>query len=234
MGLNTNSFFTWNGTAYCFAFNTSALEIKSYLVQILATGENLESHIIDVVFEIVPLSLKLEISESFITIQNDNIQSTNMLRFRIYDESHGQYRTDLTVTGAINGESFEFQEFSENYYILSLNRLNLSPSNEPYQLSLFIVNPYGNNATAQINLFVPIPVQTQDPYLIYISLLIAVISILTFSGYIYKKNYTDLTKFQRDIRNFKKIILNKQPIKVLPESTRNALLMVVLRQQYKN
>jgi len=131
----------------------------------------------------------------------------------------------------IHGENYTTSYSEDGFYIIHIDDLNIVPSNEPYPLDLHAINPYGNNATIQIRLFIPIPDNTiQNKRILYASFIILAIALLSISSFMYKKNFTDLTKFQREIRAFKKILLNKQPIKTLPEVSRNMLILISLKK----
>ncbi|MEX2715230.1 MAG: hypothetical protein Q6370_002895 [Candidatus Sigynarchaeota archaeon] len=156
--------FTWNGSRYVFTFNTSAYTSKVYDAQIMATRANAETQIVDFLFRIVPLSLKINLTTSI--SMTYRVGQENDIVFWIADTSHGTNRTDLVVQFTINSVTTRVFPQPNGTYTISINQLNLQPSSDPYLLSITVINPHGENVVSTVTIVYT--TQTIDWWLIVI------------------------------------------------------------------
>ncbi len=205
--------FTWNGSRYVFSFATSTTNAsKTYYAQIIANKTNIETQIEEFIFRIVPLSLEInittDISMTYLAGQENEIV------FWIVDMSHNTNRTDLVVQFTVNSITRQVLPEPGGMYKISINQLNLEPSNTPILLHVQIINPYGENVASTITI-VYTPKDNNNMLIIIVVLavsgaFIAAISIYTVARRTRRRNEAkrmDTINKARDLFNLNNIIV---------------------------
>jgi hypothetical protein len=188
--------FIWNESAYCFTIDTQLLGIRNYFVQIYATGLNVETQYKDIVFEVLGLDIEIQTQDTTIEY---TVGQDNLISIFVYDNSHSQFRTDLTVNYEVGGLNGQFISGTNNSFVLDLDDLNLSPRTQPYEFIITVNNPYGDNAVLTIT--ISVPVGEIDIFIIIVIFGAVLIGIASF--FLIKRRYMDMTKFQREIKSVK-------------------------------
>jgi hypothetical protein len=188
--------FTWNGSAYIYTVNTPLLDIRNYFVQIYAIGLNVETQYKDVIFEVLGMDIEIKTQDTTIEYKEGE---DNSISIKVYDNSHGQFRTDLVVNYEIEGITGQFVTGSNNSFILDIDNLNLLPRTQPYELQITISNPYGDDAIIIVSISVPVG----EINLFIIIIIFGVILAGIASVFLIKRRYIDMTKFQREIKSVK-------------------------------
>ncbi|MFX1323352.1 MAG: hypothetical protein ACFE8N_00230 [Promethearchaeota archaeon] len=220
-----NGTFIWNGTEFYSTINTRDLESRSYLIQILASSQNFEPQLRDLIITVFPLDIKIQISS--MTFRFEEGQN-NIVHFSVYDESHNCLLAGFNVSYEYNEVSNLLYPGSNGTYQLDLNSLSLNPLVSYHSIKLTVSNPYGEDE------FITIIVYTSSfkaILTISISVIISTVSIIAL-GVIINKRYIGVSKFQRRIRNVKRK-LKKQKYDKISEPSKENIIRSLFDKQFK-
>ncbi|MHA2283746.1 MAG: hypothetical protein ACXAC5_23125, partial [Promethearchaeota archaeon] len=221
---NINGTFQWDGAKFYCTINTENLETKSHLIQLLATGQNVEPQLRDLIITIFPLDIEIQISSTTYKLEQGQ---NNKVDFTIYDKSHNSILTGFNVSYESNGISKSIYPISNSSYQIDLNTLNLDPFKSYYQIKIIVSNPYGEDESITILVYTS---------LFETTLTIAIISIVSVAalvvlGIFINKRYLGLSKFQRKIRTIKRR-LNKEKFDKIHEPSRESIIRTLLDEIY--
>jgi hypothetical protein len=219
-----NGTFQWDGIMYYCSVNTEKLETKSHLIQILATGESIESQIRDLIITIFPLDIEIQISSTTFRLGQEQ---DNKVDFTIYDKSHNSILTGFNVTYKYNGISNPLIPILNGSYQLDLGNLNLDRSKSSHQIEITVLNPYGEDESITLIVYT----SSFDTILTISIIIIISAAALVVSGVIVNKRYLGISKFQREIRSIKKK-LKKQKFDKISEPSRYNIIKNILDNQY--
>jgi hypothetical protein len=220
-----NGTFIWNGTEFCSTIETQDLESRSYLIQILATSQNFEPQLRDLIITVFPLDIKIQISSMTFKLEEGQ---NNIVDFTVYDESHNCLLAGFNVSYEYNGISNLLYPISNGTYQLDLNSLNLNPLASYHQIKLTVSNPYGEDEIITIIVYTS---SFETILTISISIIISTASIIAL-GVIVNKRYIGVSKFQRKIRNVKRK-LKKQKYDKINEPSRENIIRSLIDNQVK-
>jgi hypothetical protein len=224
---NINGTFLWDGLRFYCTVNTQNLGLKSHLIQILATGQNYEPQLRDLIITIFPLEIEIQISSTTFTLEQGQ---NNKVDFTIYDKSHDSILTGFNVSYEYNGISYSLNPILEGSYQLDLDALNLNPFRAYHQIKITVLNPYGDEESITIVVYTSI-------FGIFGTILtISIISIVSVAalvivGIFINKRYLGLSKFQRKIRTVKRR-LEKQKFDKINEPSRAGIIKNLLNEKY--
>jgi len=221
---NINGTFLWNGMNFYCTINTQDLETKSHLIQILATNQNYEPQLRDLIITIFALEIEIQIPSTTYTLEQGK---DNKVYFAIYDKSHYLLTTEFDVTYEINGISKPLSPFSIDSYQIDLNALDLNPLKPYHQITITVLNPYGEHESITIIVYTS---------LFEVILTIALISIVSVAGLValgifISKRYLGLSKFQRRIRTVKRR-LKREKFEKIKEPSRENIIKNLLEDRY--
>ncbi|MFX0081419.1 MAG: hypothetical protein ACFE94_06685 [Candidatus Hodarchaeota archaeon] len=216
--------FKWNGTEFYSTINTQNLESKSYLIQILATNQNFEPQLRDLIITVFPLDINIQISS--LTFKFKEGQS-NKVDFTVFDESHNCISTEFNVSCEYNGKSQLLHPVSNDSYQLDLNSLNLNPFRSNHQIKIVVSNPYGED---EIIILIVYTSLFETILTISVISIISIAALVTLGVFI-NKRYLGLSKFQRKIRTVKKKFKNQKFDKIY-EPSRENIIKNLINNQY--
>lgn len=220
-----NGTFIWNGTEFYSTINTRDLETRSYLIQILASSQNYEPQLRDLIITVFPLEIKIQISSMTFKLEEGQ---NNKVDFTVYDESHNCLLEGFNVSYEYNRISNLLYPISNGIYQLDLNSLSLNPLASYHQIKLTVSNPYGEDEVITIIVYTS---SFETILTISISVIISTGSIVAL-GLIVNKRYIGVSKFQRKIRNAKRK-LKKQKYDKINEPSRENIIRSLIDNQIK-
>ncbi|MHA2031140.1 MAG: hypothetical protein ACW99Q_17305, partial [Candidatus Kariarchaeaceae archaeon] len=194
---NINGTFQWNGMKFYCTINTQDLETKSHLIQILASSQNYEPQLRDLIITVFPLEIEIQIASTTFTLEQGQ---NNKVDFTVYDKSHDSILTGFNVSYEYNGISKPLNPISNSSYQIDLNALDLNPFRPYHQITITVFNPYGEHESVTLIVYTS---------LFETILTISIISIVSVASFIalgifINKRYLGLSKYQRKIRTFKR------------------------------
>ena len=195
--------FILNGSNYTYTVDTYDLTIKTYLLQILAVGTNLETSIRDLFLSVVALEIAIETDSSVITYQNG--EEDNIIEIIVNDESHDERITDFDVICEYGLQSWELTLTSNNTFILDLNDLNLAPAIDAYILNITVFNPYGESVSTIFSVIVPIA--SNDINVIY-QIIIIMLSIFFVTVIVGISSYIVIKKYKLKREKYRENVFN--------------------------
>ncbi len=218
---------TWNGSRYVFSFDTSTNTSKSYYAQIIAMKANAETQIDDFIFRIVSLLLEINITTDISMTYQDG--QVNEIIFWIVDTNHNITNcTDFVVEFTVNSITRQVLPEPGGMYKISVNQLNLVPSNTPYLLHITLDNPYGTNVTSTITIvYTP---QNGDNGLIITIIISTIAAIGVVSALVYRRGH-QLTRFQKEIKAAKDGLVKKGKMGKYVELSRDDAIYHLLSER---
>jgi hypothetical protein len=208
-----NGTFKYTSNYFSFLLNTSKLEQKVYAVQIIAKKANAETKVIDFVFEIIPLEIEFKVNSSSIVYEKGE---NNTISFRLFDKNHQRFMENLTVKYEVGDISGEIYPDKNGTYFLNIDSLNLKPSNEPYELKVYVNNSYGENV--EYSIFINVPPPENNWIWLIVAILTAtatILGMLSFRSYYLipkkkakRKVLIKKTQRYKDVRNIQALILS--------------------------
>jgi hypothetical protein len=219
-----NGTFHWDGLRFYCTINTQNLETKSHLIQILATGQNSEPQLRDLIITIFPLEIEIQISSTTFTLEQGQ---NNKVDFTIFDKSHDSILTGFNVSYEYNGISHSLNPILDGSYQLDLDALNLNTFRAYHQITITVSNPYGEEESITIVVYTSI-----FGTILTISIIsIVSVAALVIVGIFINKRYLGLSKFQRKIRTVKRR-LEKQKFDKINEPSRAGIIKNLLNEKY--
>jgi hypothetical protein len=220
-----NGTFIWNDAEFYSTINTQNLEIRSYLIQILASSQNYQPQLRDLIITVFPLDIEILISSMTFKLEEGQ---NNKVDFTVYDESHNCLLAGFNVSYEYNGISNLLYPISNGSYQLDLNSLSLNPLASYHQIKLTVFNPYGEDESITIIVYTS---SFETILTILISIIVSSVLIVAL-GVIVNKRYIGVSKFQRKIRNAKRK-LKKQKYDKINEPSRENIIRSLIDNQIK-
>jgi hypothetical protein len=221
---NINGTFQWNGMKFYCTINTQDLETKSHLIQILASSQNYEPQLRDLIITVFPLEIEIQIASTTFTLEQGQ---NNKVDFTVYDKSHDSILTGFNVSYEYNGISKPLNPISNSSYQIDLNALDLNPFRPYHQITITVFNPYGEHESVTLIVYTS---------LFETILTISIISIVSVASFIalgifINKRYLGLSKYQRKIRTFKRQ-LKKEKYDRINEPSKESIINKLLEEKY--
>ncbi len=222
--------FQFNDSIYQYEIYPDLLEIKSYYFQIYARAENYQTQLIDMIITIDPLEIEMEISDTTIT---HNSKKGDIVEINLIDKSHnGIKQTNLKVTYKVGSKEGTLTANSDKTYVLNLEDLELAPSSEPYEITIKVSNPNGNDVEATITYILPIE-DTSSEWIFLILIITSLIGSISAVWILLNRRIFSLSKFQRDIKKIKSNI-SKRKITHLKEISMNEIVNNIIKDSIKS
>ena len=199
--------FSYINFFYVFSLNSSKYSIGSYVTTVSATASNIVTQLKEIVIQIVPRVLEIRTNKTVYDISN-GIESEILLS--VFDISHGQYISSVTLTYKLSGNVLFVDVNGEGLYFIRINKEICPISKQPYSLNITAENDYGKTVSLLITVL-NYPIENgDDQFLLYLILIIsAMIGVVAIAVSV-KFRGNQETGIQKKLKNLKSDIAKKR------------------------